>query len=274
SDYTAEYGRNGGGIISIVTKSGTNVLHGSSFDFLRNDAFNANRFCNNAFNVPRDNLKRNQFGGTLGGPITVPHVVNGKDRFFFFVGYQGQRQGDTQTQHQITTFTPQELTGDFSMAGVDPFNNAIIPDPGVKCFLSGLPTMFSDGSMFPCTTPANSFFQSTPALAPQAIIDPTTFNSVAKAYIKAGLIPTDPSGLVNSQANSRDDRNEFTAKLDFAASDKDKVSATLGSFWGTTLDPFIFADVSGFPDTNRTRTYFTNASYNHVFSSALLNEFR
>ena len=48
--------------------------------------------------MPKDNLKRSQFGGTLGGPITVPHVINGKDRFFFFVGYQGQRQVQTQTR--------------------------------------------------------------------------------------------------------------------------------------------------------------------------------
>jgi outer membrane receptor protein involved in Fe transport len=251
SDYTAEYGRNGGGIISVVTKSGTNVYHGSAFDFLRNDALNANSFFNNAFGVPRDNLKRNQFGGTLGGPITIPHIINGKDRFFFFVGYQGQRQVDTQTQHQITTFTPQELMGNFSMA------NAGSPDPNVVAFLT-----------------QNPYFATPNGNAAQAIIDPTKINSVAQAYIKAGLIPTDPSGFVNSQANSTNNGNEFTAKLDFAASDKDKVSATLGSFWGTTLDPFIFANVSGFPDMNRTRTYFTNASYSHVFSPSVLNEFR
>jgi hypothetical protein len=251
SDYTAEYGRNGGGIISIVTKSGTNAFHGSAFDFVRNDALNANTFFNNAFGVPRDNLKRNQYGGTFGGPITVPHVVNGKDRFFFFVGYQGQRLGDTQTQHQITTFTPQELMGNFSMA------NAGSPDPNVVAFLT-----------------QNPYFATPNGNAAQGIIDPTKINSVAQAYIKAGLIPTDPSGLVNSQANQRDDRNEFTAKLDFAASEKDKVSATVGNSWITTLDPFIFANVSGFPDTSHNRTYFTNASYNHVFSPSLLNELR
>jgi hypothetical protein len=60
SNYTAEYGRNGGGIISVVTKSGTNGIHGSAFEFLRNDALNANTFFNNKNNRPREVLKRNQ----------------------------------------------------------------------------------------------------------------------------------------------------------------------------------------------------------------------
>ncbi|HKN24705.1 MAG TPA: carboxypeptidase regulatory-like domain-containing protein, partial [Candidatus Acidoferrum sp.] len=80
SNYSAEYGRNGGGVISVVTKSGTNEWHGSAFEFLRNDAFNANPFFdkNDPNNLsPRPVLKRNQYGGTFGGPITIPHLVNG-----------------------------------------------------------------------------------------------------------------------------------------------------------------------------------------------------
>jgi Carboxypeptidase regulatory-like domain/TonB-dependent Receptor Plug Domain len=119
SDYTAEYGRNGGGIISFVTKSGTNQIHGSAFEFDRNTAFNANSFFNKIATptpLPRDDLKRHQFGGTVGGPITIPHLVNGKDRFFFFLSYQGQRLTQTAVQSQVTTFTPAELQGDFSQA--------------------------------------------------------------------------------------------------------------------------------------------------------------
>src|SRR5690348_146645 len=92
NNYTAEYGRNGGGIITEVLKSGSNGWHGGVFEFLRNDALNANTFFNNSTGLPREVLKRNQYGGTLGGPITIPHLVHGKDRFFFFVDYQGQRQ--------------------------------------------------------------------------------------------------------------------------------------------------------------------------------------
>jgi hypothetical protein len=78
SDYTAEYGRNGGGVISIVTKSGTNQIHGSLFEFLRNRDFDANDYFNNEAvpQLPRLDLKRNQYGATLGGPIV-------KDKAFF-----------------------------------------------------------------------------------------------------------------------------------------------------------------------------------------------
>src|SRR5262249_51552401 len=60
--YNAEYGRNGGGIVSVVTKSGTNEFHGTAYDYVRNDALNANSFFNNAGGLPKDILKRNQFG--------------------------------------------------------------------------------------------------------------------------------------------------------------------------------------------------------------------
>jgi hypothetical protein len=71
SNYSAEYGRNGGGVISVVTKSGTNEFHGSGFEFLRNDDFNANTFFNKVEGLNRDVLKRNQYWGTFGGPIKL-----------------------------------------------------------------------------------------------------------------------------------------------------------------------------------------------------------
>ncbi|MBV8476391.1 MAG: carboxypeptidase regulatory-like domain-containing protein, partial [Acidobacteria bacterium] len=107
NNYTAEYGRNGGGTVTVVTKSGSNRLHGSLFEYLRNDAMNANDFIDNELGNARPTLKRNQFGGTLGGPIR-------KDKMFFFFGYQGQRQSQGLLGSSVTTFTPQELNGDFS----------------------------------------------------------------------------------------------------------------------------------------------------------------
>jgi hypothetical protein len=255
SNYTAEYGRNGGGIISEVTKSGTNNIHGSSFEFLRNDALNANTFFNNRNALPKDTLKRSQFGGTLGGPLTIPHVVDGKDRFFFFVGYQGQRQVDNQTSNDITTFTPRELAGDFSQSSTGA-NGQPAPDPNVVAFLQ-----------------ANPFFQPNPGLAAQGIIDPSRINSVAQAYIKAGLIPTSPDGLVSSESRAVDNRDELTGKLDFNLSSRDRLSATLGWMRNPTLSPYDFADVNGFPDLTTSHVYFSTINYTHTFSPALLNEF-
>ena len=196
SNYSAEYGRNAGGIVSVVTKSGTSTLHGSAFDYVRNDALDANSFFNNREGLSKKVLKRNQFGFTLGGPVVIPHVVDGKDKFFWFVDYSGQRQVQTVTTTQLPVYTPQQLQGDFSQSG-PVVNGNPTPDPAVKAFLA-----------------ANSYWQSDRTLAAQAIIDPAKFSLVAQKYIQAALIPTSLSGAEIAQAGSKDDSDEFTAKLD------------------------------------------------------------
>jgi hypothetical protein len=142
SNYSAEYGRNGGGVISVVTKSGTNTWHGSAFEFVRNDDFNANTFFNNENGLSRNVLKRNQYGGTFGGPISIPKLVNGKDRFFFFVGYQGQRLSLQNTTGEGTVFTPAQLNGDFSgvQGGFQPGNACPNADANVAAFLQANPS--------------------------------------------------------------------------------------------------------------------------------------
>jgi carboxypeptidase family protein len=264
SNYTAEYGRNAAGVISVVTKSGTNEFHGSGFDFLRNGAFNANSFFNKEADVPRDNLKRNQYGGTFGGPIK-------KDRVFFFVGYQGQRLSQTLTTFGTTTFTPAELAGNFSQAIpngtpvtqndgstiVVTCANPNCPDPGVAAFLQQNPSF---------ATPNGN--------ASQAIIDPTKINTIAAEYIALGLIPTSPSGLATTTAPHTDNDNELTGKLDFIVTEKDKISVTLGGFREGLANPFQFATVSGFPNTTQNHNYFGNISYTRTFSPNFLNELR
>jgi outer membrane receptor protein involved in Fe transport len=91
NNFSAEFGRLAGGVINVVTKYGTNQLHGSAFEYVRNNDFNAANHFAAVTNGHKsdDGLKRNQFGGTLGGPIFVPKIYNGKDRSFFFVSYQG-----------------------------------------------------------------------------------------------------------------------------------------------------------------------------------------
>ena len=223
NNYTAEYGRNGGGTVSVVLKSGSNSLHGSLFEYLRNDALNANDYFDKAQGNPRPVLKRNQFGGTIGGPITIPKLVDGKDRFFFFFGYQGQRQTATVNEGFVSTYTPAQLTGDFSN-----FNGAG-PDPGVAQFLIDHP-----------------FYQPNAALAAQAIIDPTKIDPVAKAYIAAGLLPTSPSGQVFPQGSEKDDVNQYVGKFDFYATRNDRISLSLGYNKEPIINPFFGANVTGF----------------------------
>ena len=91
STYSAEYGRNPGGQFAFETKSGTNQWHGIAYDYLRNNIFDANDWFNNYFQKPGSALRQNDFGGTLGGPVKIPSLYNGKDKTFFFVSYEGLR---------------------------------------------------------------------------------------------------------------------------------------------------------------------------------------
>jgi hypothetical protein len=299
SNYTAEYGRNAAGIIEVVTKSGTNEFHGSGFEFLRNGDLNANSYFNKLEGIPRDNLERNQYGATLGGPIK-------KNRFFFFLGYQGQLLSQTLTESNTTTFTPSELNGDFSH---DVANGLTVNGPGdvqmtcaqsgacaepnVVCFLTGfLPPGFNGPGGTPVTGPctdfngdtgaaaAHPFFQPNPAKAAQGILDPTRFNAVSQQYIATGLIPTSATGLVSPTGPHSDNNNELTMKFDFAMTERDKLAVTLGGFRESILDPFStntnlsFATVPGFPETSTNHNYFANFTYTRTFSPTFLNEFR
>src|SRR3954471_8592320 len=110
SNYGARYGGNAGGVVNVVTKSGTNSLHGDAFEFVRNGEFNARNY----FAANRDQLKRNQFGGTIGGPVVIPKLYNGKDKTFFFFGYQGTRIRNLGNPQSATLPTAAERSGNFS----------------------------------------------------------------------------------------------------------------------------------------------------------------
>ncbi len=110
----AQYGLHPGGVVNIVTKSGSNAFHGDLFDFLRNGDLNARpkgvgcATCTINSQPIRDSLKRNQFGGTGGGRII-------KDKLFFFGGYQGTRQRSDPADNTAYVPTAATLAGDFSM---------------------------------------------------------------------------------------------------------------------------------------------------------------
>lgn len=91
STYSAEYGRQPGGQVLIVTRSGTNQIHGTAFEYLRNDALDANNWFVNAAAQPKAPERQNDFGGVLGGPVYIPHAYDGRNRTFFFFSYEGLR---------------------------------------------------------------------------------------------------------------------------------------------------------------------------------------
>jgi hypothetical protein len=90
--YDAQYGRTGGGIITIVTKGGSNEIHGNAFEYLQNDKLNANQSELNAAGTPKSPNHINMFGFRAGGPVFIPKVFNGKNRLFWSLSYEGERQ--------------------------------------------------------------------------------------------------------------------------------------------------------------------------------------
>ncbi len=133
NNYSAEYGRNSGAVVNAITKSGTNNLHGSAYDFVRNDDFDAFNY----FSLVKPTLKRNQFGASIGGPVKIPRLYNGHDRTFFFLSWESLREVDASTVTGTVVPTALERTGNFSQSNImpidpttsAPFQGGIIP-PG------------------------------------------------------------------------------------------------------------------------------------------------
>src|SRR5260370_4851055 len=123
SEYSAEL-RNGGGVLNGTTKSGTNQFHGVLLEFLRNDKLDSRNF----FALQRDVLKRNQFGGGIGGPLSIPKVYDGKNRTFFFLNYEAMRQRAGQEFNNLVP-SPAQKSGDFSPTGLNPIYDPTTPPP-------------------------------------------------------------------------------------------------------------------------------------------------
>lgn len=255
SSYPAEYGRNAGGIISMVTKSGSTEFHGSAFDYFRSDRFNANSFFDNLKGIPRDVYLQNQFGVSLGGPTPF---LRGSKKFFYFLSYEGTRQKQGLSNNEVFTYTPAELQGDFSQAGPrNPSTGSSTPNPGVAAFLQSHP-----------------YFQPDPVKAAQAIIDPAKIDPVASNYIAAGFIPTSASGYITSRAQSSINADELILKSDYIPSANGRFSLTLGATKQDLLDPFAFANVPGFPTVNQFRGGFFSSSFSKAIGPRLINDLK
>ena len=199
---SAEYGQFMGGVISVITKSGTNSYHGDLFEFIRNDALNANEWSRNFSTDPSvsggpQKLRWNEFGGTFGGPIK-------KNKLFFFVDYQGSRFDHPTTVGTINTFTSAESGLNFTDLGV------ALHYPGTNVAM-----------------PAN-LNQAAQCGAGQTMgVDPcVTFSKVALNIMKALPQPTG-SALVNNVPNAEHDftnGDQGDAKIDWVPSDKDHLS--------------------------------------------------
>ena len=173
SSFNAEYGRNPGVMIAVNTKSGGSQFHGTAYEFIRNDAFDANSFFRNLQGQGKAKLRFDQFGGNLGGPVPIPHV---KNKLFFFFNYEGTRATRPLNNNTFVDVpSAQVLTGDLS----ELFRPGNILD-------NGRDTGFRNGTVFqPGTIVRNSSGQAiggTPF--PGNIIPQSQWNKNAPAFLK------------------------------------------------------------------------------------------
>lgn len=235
--YNAEYGRNSGGQVVVTTKSGTNEFHGTLFEFHRNSALDARSF----FSPRKPAFRRNQFGGTAGGPIL-------KDRTFFFVNYEGLRLGQ-QVSRLTTVPTERMKSGDFSELLTLPTPIRIV-DPNT-------------GQTFPANR-----------------IPPERLDAIGRALVAFYPNPNQP-GLVQNYAATmlRNDRlNQFSVKIDQRISGKNNFFAGFSLFNDTTFEPSNALcgarEIPGFGCTTGLNTRHLSVSDTHVISPNLMHEFR
>lgn len=128
SSYSAEYGRSPGGQLSFVTRSGTNTLHGSAYDYIRNGSLDANNWFNDELGQPKTDIHQNDFGGTVGGPVWIPGLYQGRNKTFFFVSYEGLRM--TEPAAASIQYVPDLYMRQQAPAALQPILNAYpLPSP-------------------------------------------------------------------------------------------------------------------------------------------------
>src|SRR5580704_599530 len=191
STVPAEFGRTSGGVESFATRSGTNSYHGTAYDILRNEDLNANSWFNNLQGLPRNLDRKNDYGGTLGGPVRIPKLYNGHDKTFFFFSWEQYRQ--TQGSSITSTVpTEAERQGDFSSLLGPPLldsNKQPVINP---CDGSTI----LQGQIFdPSTTKTVNGQQCRTAFPGNKI---PTISAVAQSVLKLIPAPTNPTAFQNN----------------------------------------------------------------------------
>jgi len=255
SQYDASQGRVAGGIIAAVTKSGTNNIHGNLYEFFRNTHLDANNFFLNRSSVPRPPYQRNQFGGTLGGPLV-------KDRVWFFASYQGSRERNgTSLLNSIgTVVVPESLTNDRSEQTLDNLAQ-------------------SYGVAFCATSPNLNCLQNNNLMA-DYLLKATLLNG-------SNVIPSAPTNCipVNGVCSapvvgvSKFREDQLNTNLDFQLSSKNRLSA---KFFGANnpatqalFNLFGLANalpVPGFGGTANLNQRVLSLDDTHIFSSHVVND--
>lgn len=281
ANFEAEFGRNTGSVINIVTKSGTNEYHGNVRFFYRPTFLSAARYFDNqrttGLRRPDDFrriFERKEYGGNIGGPISLPHFgegdptyLKGKNKAFFFVDYERRAQliGDSRQIAGIPTLA--ERQGFITVRNFDVNHLPIlIRDPATATAGNNLGTPFPVISGNPAT-PFATVVQQIPT---------TRFSPIAQYYL--GFLPVpNPAGQASSAANETTNNKYLTTRVDYMINNAQTLNFTFNFFDQNILSPFAFggppngASVPGFGSIDARRTYNYVLRHTYTISPNLVN---
>jgi hypothetical protein len=269
NNFDAEYGRNSGAVVNVVTKSGTNALHGSFYEFFRNDVLNAHQF--SFSQTPKTPFKQNQFGGTLGGPIK-------KDKTFVFGSYEGRRIVNGEVSQPVPVPTAAEVkNGDFS--GGDPTVqfSGTLADNTVATILQNRPgcanaVSAAGGGAIAAGTAYSTIF-------PNAKIPTACFDPVAVSLLQYMPGAGGSASTIFTVPENRDRGDQFQIRVDHSFTNNQKTSIYYYFDDDTAQDPFARFQstrnsLGNFPSVNATRNQQINVSHTSTIGSKAVNEAR
>ncbi len=276
SNFDAELGRASGAVTNVILKSGTNNYHGSAYEFVRNNYFNARNYFDNSVG----HLAYNYFGGNIGGPII-------KNKLFFFADYLMVKDHEANT-NTITIPTAAVRSGDLSASTTPIYNPFSNSDPTMRTqiFATSTPGVMVPG---PNGTPPVDAFNSACTPATKGYSSGMCPNVIPSAYIdgiSTKLLNLIPGPTSAGNANNyfallafHKDTNFFDGKVDANLTDKDRLSFRLSYQRPSTFQAPIFGIAGGpaqgnFEGTGIQNTYSAGLNYNRFFSNTLVAEFR
>ena len=262
NSYDAEYGHVAGGTINVATKSGTNQLHGSMYEFLRNDKLDANSFFANRVGARKQKFRMNQFGATAGGPVLIPKLYSGKDKTFWFFNWEAVRQSTPPSTSITTVPTEAQRGGDFSALRT-PANAPI--------------TIFDPTTTRPDPSRPNQYLRTPFALNR---IPADRINAISKnvlSYIPSPNRPGDPvTGVSNfiSTSGGTLGYDQYSARLDHSFGEKSRLFGMVGVANFNQDNPSLFGNVatasSRFQNTRTVAIdYVRNFSAAHILNIRL-----
>jgi len=235
SNYAAEYGQNAGGVVNVITKSGTTAYHGNVFEYVRNAVFNARNY----FQDTVDPLKRNQFGGTFGGPVGIPGRWKAQ-KTFFFAGYQKTAiRTHAAATSSSTVPTTDNANGLFSGRVIDPHT----------------------GSPFPYNAATNT------TTIPTSRFDPASVALLKYLPVASG------SGIYNFQKPTSQDFNEFVGRFDQELGAHDRYTLRYYRNQFANAGVLDLKNLTTYSDESNILYQNALISETHTFSNNLLNNF-